>query len=174
MLATLAVAAMLLVPQDPAPARDTTPARKRRPAVGDTLRPRDFEQFVARDTTRARRKGNEIRRIEVTDALRQSAFADAGARELLEKARAARLRNDASIKSYEALLATTGATQPPLMQICVAGREFCRRAEGAWRQWPRRGPHDEVIGFLASILPTIPSLAASRGSPSMGRYVSDG
>jgi len=75
---------------------------------------------------------------------------------------------------YEDYLASIGTTDPALFQICVAGREFCRRAGGMWSHWPRSDPHDEVLGFLAAIMNTIPSLSASRGTPSMGRYVSDG
>jgi hypothetical protein len=166
MLATLAVAALLLVPQDPAPARDTTPAKRRRPAPGDTLKPRDFEQFVARDSTRARRKGNEIRRAEVTDALRQSAFADAPARELLEKARVARLRNDASIKSYDA---TSYQRLSAGLGFKMFGKERLafRVENSAHVQWARDvGVHLELTGSRVA-MPVIAGIGGDEAQKEM-------
>lgn len=71
---------------------------------------------------------------------------------------------------YERLLA---GAQPAVMKLCVAGRGAWRRIDARWSQWPCRRSHDEVIGFLASIMNTIGSLAASRGNPAMGHYVSE-
>ena len=72
-------------------------------AKRDTLRPRDvtvrMNDSTRREPGRRRRIAN---RAPVTDAVLASAFADPLARELLLKARVARLRNDSSIKSYEA------------------------------------------------------------------------
>lgn len=147
MFAVLATAALLLVPQDPAPAapRDTTPRRKR-PAVGDTLRPRDFEEVTARDTTRVRRADRAPKRVPTTDALRQSAFADPLARELLEKARVARLRNDASIRAYDAM---SYQRMSAGLGFKVLGKErLAFRAENsAHVRWSRDvGVHLEMTG----------------------------
>src|SRR5690348_13502844 len=42
-----------------------------------------------------------VKRIPVTDELRRTAFKDAGARELLLRARAARLQQDSTLQSYD-------------------------------------------------------------------------
>jgi hypothetical protein len=43
-----------------------------------------------------------------------------------------------------------------------------------WREWPRIGPidqYDHVLGFLTGIMNTYALLAASRGLPPMGHYI---
>ena len=79
-------------------ARDSVAARR------DTLRPRDVTSRLNSDSTRpeGNRRRRAFKRVPVTDALLASAFADPLARELLLKARTARLRNDSSIQSYDA------------------------------------------------------------------------
>lgn len=175
MLSTFVVAALLLVPQDPTPtpARDTTPARRRRPAPGDTLRPRDFEAFVARDSTRSRRPGAQVRRAEVTDALRQSAFADPLARELLEKARAARLRNDASIKAYDA---TSYQRLSAGLGFKAFGKERLafRVENSAHVQWSRDvGVHLELTGSRAA-MPIIAGLGGDEAQKEMQKETGGG
>ncbi len=68
----------------------------RREAVRDSLRKRRAD----RDSTR--RKRREAKIIPVTPALLASAFRDAGAGQLLEKARVARLRQDSTLVGYDA------------------------------------------------------------------------
>lgn len=53
---------------------------------------------ASRDTTRSRR----VRRIPLTPELERTAFADARARSLLTRARAARLAQDSALRSYDA------------------------------------------------------------------------
>ncbi|MBA3646354.1 MAG: hypothetical protein H0W63_09270, partial [Gemmatimonadaceae bacterium] len=68
----------------------------RREAQRDSIRARRAD----RDSTR--RKRREAKIIHVTPALLASAFRDAGARELLTRARAARLAQDSSLLGYDA------------------------------------------------------------------------
>ncbi|MBI2797382.1 MAG: BamA/TamA family outer membrane protein [Gemmatimonadetes bacterium] len=98
--AAVAAAALLQGPAAPAPLRpnafDSTSARR------DTLRPRDVTSKVNSDSTRQGRRRRLARRVEVTPELERTAFADPLARELLLKARVARMRNDSSIRAYDA------------------------------------------------------------------------
>ena len=54
------------------------------------------------DTTRRARPRRPVRRLPVTPALEASAFKDAAARDLLLRARAARLRQDSALLAYDA------------------------------------------------------------------------
>ena len=127
-ITTLALAVALQVPvvQSPSKAPATQapsslPATDAAKAVRDTLRPRDPSDKINRDSLddsgrdslddserdserdrSERRRRLKARRTEVTPQLAASAFADALAKELLLKARAARLRNDSSIRAYDA------------------------------------------------------------------------
>ena len=74
------------------------------------------------------------------------------------------------IGRYEELLA---GSAPALHMVCVAGRGLWRQVGQSWLPWPCHAEHDEVIGFLASILNTLPGLMGRRPPP-MGRYVSNG
>jgi len=73
---------------------------------------------------------------------------------------------------YEQMLA--GAV-PALRTICVAGRESWHYEEispgtGRWTQWPKKQPHDEIVGFLGGLLNSLRTVANSRGSPRLGNY----
>lgn len=71
------------------------------------------------------------------------------------------------ITRYDEILA---GESPALQLLCVVGRGFWRRVNGAWTRWPTKAEHDEVIGFLAAILNDLPFLTGRRPPP-MGAYV---
>ncbi len=109
-----------------------------------------------RDTTR-----RAPRRVPLTPALEASAFANEGARELLQRARAARFRQDTSLIAYD-------ATAYQRVSVGMGLRRFARerlifREEEATRvQWHRdRGVLVDVVG-------------RRQASPSGGVTVNDG
>lgn len=71
------------------------PVHRRTPVVRDS-------SADTSTTSRSRRRVRAVRRA-VTEELRNSAFKDATARALLLKARAARLRQDSALRSYDAM-----------------------------------------------------------------------
>lgn len=86
-------------PAAPAPAAPTqTDRRIERQAARDSVRD------SVRDTIAARRqrRGREVRRQPVTPELERTAFADASARPLLDRARVARLSQDSALRAYDA------------------------------------------------------------------------
>lgn len=99
--ATFAIAVALQSPVAQLPAR--TGAADTVTAARDTLRPRDPSDKMNSDSTRSDgRRRRVFNRAVVTPELASSAFADPLAKELLLKARVARLRNDSSIRAYDA------------------------------------------------------------------------
>ena len=167
MLASIAFAALLAMPQNPAPVapRDTTPARRRRPAIGDTLRPREIEEKIVRDSARIAKTGR-ARRAEVTDELRASAFADPRARETLEKARAARVKNDAGISAYDA---TAYQRLSAGLGFKALGRDRLafRVENSAHVRWSRDvGVHMELTGSRA-VLPIIAGIGGNEAQREM-------
>ncbi len=167
MFSTLVFAAMMALPQTPTVARDTTPARRRRVTAGDTLRPRDVEQRIARDSARTERQGR-ARRVEVTEAMRTSAFADAGARELLERARVARVRNDDGISAYDA---TTYQRLSAGLGFKALGRDRLafRVENSAHVRWSRAvGLYMEITGSRA-VVPMIAGIGGKEAEREMSR-----
>jgi Haemolysin secretion/activation protein ShlB/FhaC/HecB len=97
------------------------------------------------------RRPRTVHRIPVTDALRASAFKDPGAKELLLRARVARLKMDSALASYD-------ATTYQRISVGIGFKAFGRdrlamRAEEASRvQWERgRGALVDVTGARAVI-----------------------
>ena len=74
------------------------------------------------------------------------------------------------IDRYEAVLEGAPAA---IHTVCVAGRGTWRRVNGTWLRWDEQAPHDELMGFLASILNALPLLVGRR-PPAMGNYLSQG
>ncbi len=168
MLATLVLAALVALPQDPAPAspqRDSTKARRRRVAAGDTLKPVNVEERIARDSVLADKKSG-ARRIAVTNELRQSAFADPAARDLLALARAARVKNDNGIASYEA---TTYQRLSAGLGFKLLGRERLafRVENSAHVRWQRNvGVHLELTGSR-TVMPIIQGIGGKEAEKEM-------
>ncbi|HEX5580316.1 MAG TPA: hypothetical protein VFX39_01995, partial [Gemmatimonadaceae bacterium] len=115
------------------------------PAQPDTIR-RDSaaaHAAAAPDSTRPRRRS---RRVAVTPELLRTAFDDAGARELFERARAARLRQDTSLTAYDA---TTFQRISAGLGIRRFGRErlLFRQEEATRVRWVRgQGAVVDVLG----------------------------
>ena len=167
MLATLVLAALVAMPQDPAPPaqRDTTRARRKRVVAGDTLKPVNVETRIARDSALADKSGR-ARRTQVTDEHRQTAFADPAARDLLTLARAARVKNDNGIASYEA---TTYQRLSAGLGFKLLGRERLafRVENSAHVRWQRSvGVHMELTGSR-TVLPIIQGLGSKEAEKEM-------
>ncbi|MGQ0539271.1 MAG: ShlB/FhaC/HecB family hemolysin secretion/activation protein [Gemmatimonadaceae bacterium] len=103
-----------------------------RRAARDSVR---AERIVEREL-RSHRRDREPRRIAVTAELEESAFKDAGARELLLRARVSRLRQDSALLSYDA---TAHQRISVGLGIRAVGRErLLWRSETATRvRWSR-------------------------------------
>lgn len=100
------LSALLVLQTQDAPARDTLRADTLR---ADTLRAESVHTANGAVERTRRRKddderipGSSLPRIPVTDEIRRSAFATAGAREILLGAREARLAGDSKLTSYDA------------------------------------------------------------------------
>src|SRR4051812_48133698 len=109
---------------------------------------------VVRDSTTGERPGGRAPiRKPVTDALRASAFHDAEARDLFGRARAARLRQDSSLQSYDAKvrqrLSVTAAVGSVALERLAYRQEIAARV-----QWQRDiGAHIDVTGGRITIPP---------------------
>jgi len=106
-------------------------------AAPQTAAPADTADSARADSTRrGRRDRRPPRRIAVTPALAASAFADGAARDLLLRARAARLRQDSALRAYDA---KTYQRLSVGMTLRRTGRErLLLRAENAARvRWQR-------------------------------------
>src|SRR5690606_32333980 len=117
------------------------------PATPDTLRP---DSVVVTDTT-SRRGRRAPRRIPVTPELERTAFLDPAARELLLRAREARLNQDTLLVSYSA-----SAYQRVSVGLAVRrlarDRLFFREEQAVDVQWHRdRGVRAEVQGHRRAI-----------------------
>ena len=113
----------------------------------DSIRARTSEAEATLEEVSGRRRNTRTAvNVPVTDALRASAFKDPGARDLLLRARKARLRQDAALLSYDA---TTYQRLSVGLGFKAFGRErLAMRHEDASRvQWQRgRGALVEVKG----------------------------
>jgi len=117
----------------------------------------------------APRRPRTFHRIPLTDALRASAFKDAAAKDLLLRARAARLRQDSALASYDA---TTYQRVSVGLGFKAFGRDrLAMRAEEASRvQWERgRGALVDVKGSRAVV--PIAGSAGNRGRRGGGNGV---
>lgn len=124
------------------------------PARADTLPAPRAAQAAADSADRGRR--SPPRRIPLTAELLRTAFADAGARSLLERARATRVRQDTALAAYDA---TTYQRISVGMGIRRFGRErLLFRQEQATRvQW-RRGE-----GAVVDVLGSRQAVPSSKG-----------
>jgi hypothetical protein len=98
-------------------------------------RPNPRNQTVVRDSTTDTTKNRQAgRRLPVTAAVIASAFKDASTRALFEKARQARVRQDSSIRSYDAIARQRMSVD---LGIGSLGREhlFWRQEVAARVQW---------------------------------------
>jgi hypothetical protein len=109
--------------------------------------PPQRQQTVVRDSTPADSASrNAPRRLPVTASVLASAFRDATARELFNRARSARIAQDSSLKSYDAKVRQRLSV---LMGVGKLGRDrLVYRNESAFRvQWQRGvGAHVEMTG----------------------------
>lgn len=106
---------------------------------GDSARQARRDSIAAVIQERQRRRDERpVRRIPVTPELERTAFLDPGAKALLLKARAARLRQDSSLQSYDA---TTYQRVSVGLGIHAIGRQrLLFRTENATRvRWSRTG-----------------------------------
>src|SRR5688500_17818259 len=95
------LSALLVLQAQDAPARDTLRADTLRADTVHTAHGA-VERTPRRKDDDERIPGSSLPRITVTDAIRRSAFANAGAREILVGAREARLAGDSMLTSYDA------------------------------------------------------------------------
>src|SRR6185503_15540731 len=114
-------------------------------------------QTIVRDSTKPdsstpRRRGIPAPiRKPVTDELRRSAFKDAISRDLVAKARAARLKQDSTITGYDARVAQRLSVKAAVGAVTMERLSY--RQEGTARvQWQRGiGAHIDVTGARVSI-----------------------
>lgn len=107
----------------------------------------DVQIGVSEDTTPRR----EVRRIPVTDEMRRTAFKDADARDLLLRARAARLTQDSALLSYDAK--SYHRISLGMSLRATARQRLLFRTESAARvRWHRdAGAHVEMLGARAAM-----------------------
>lgn len=131
----IAAAALILVAQ-------ATPPRQT--VVRDSTRP---------DTSASSRRGPQRIRRPVTAELRASAFKDEVARDLIGKARAARLSQDSSITGYDARVVQRLSVKAVVGPVTM--ERLAYRQEGTARvQWQRGvGAHVDVTGARVTIPP---------------------
>lgn len=127
----LAGALLLALVQQQTPTRTTVVVGGSATGVSVQRRPQDSAGAAQWDSARRARK-----RIPVTDEHRRTAFRDAGAKPLLEKARIARMSQDSSLRGYDA---TTYQRISVGMGVGRVGRErLAFRTENASRvRWQR-------------------------------------
>ena len=135
--------------------------------VGDP--PRRDRPSVVRDSAESDSGSTRRRRLPVTAEVRATAFHDAAARELFDRARAARIAQDSSLSSYDARVRTrmaaavgVGKKGPthPIYGFETASRVQWRRGVGARVEMdgakvaipvaPTSAEHDELLGNLAN------------------------
>ncbi len=93
----------------------------------------------------------EIRRTPVTDEMRRTAFKDAAARELLLRARVARMQQDSALMSYEAKSYHRISVRMALRES-ARGRLVFRRETASRIRWHRdAGAHVDVLGSRAAV-----------------------
>ncbi len=114
-------------------------------------------QTIVRDSTKpdsvaqARRRAPDPVRRPVTEALRASAYKDAISRDLIARARAARLSQDVAITGYDAKVTQRMSVKAAVGPVALERLAF--RQEAAARvQWQRGvGAHVDVTGARVSI-----------------------
>jgi hypothetical protein len=135
--------------------------------VGDP--PRRDRPSVVRDSAGSDSGSTGRRRLPVTAEVRATAFHDAAARELFDRARAARVAQDSTLVSYDARVRTRmsaalgiGGKGPthPIYGFETASRVQWRRGVGARVEMdgakiaipiaPTRAERDELLGNLAN------------------------
>ena len=143
MLSVVALSLALQIPPVIAPqTREDSLRQRRRDSLNIVI-----EESIRRGSEDSRRR--PVRRDSVTPELERTAFLDPGARDLLIKARAARLSQDSELQSYDAKAyqrITVG------LGLRVIGRErLLFRSEGAARvRWSRdQGALVEITGQRA-------------------------
>lgn len=115
----------------------------------DTIMARHDSTRVARDSVRERRRRAAV--IPLTPALEASAFRDAGARTLLLRARAARLRQDSTLTAYDA---TAYERISAGMKLGTWGRDrlLFRSEKASHVRWQRlKGAVVDVTGARAAV-----------------------
>ena len=114
--------------------------------------PAEAVDSAADDTTRRRRRGREVRRIPVTAAHLASAYRDATARSLIERARAARLLQDSTLRSYDAKSVQRLSAGMALRET-GRGRLLYRSESAARIRWDRtKGAWIDITG-ARSVMP---------------------
>jgi hypothetical protein len=112
-------------------------------------------QTVVKDSTRpdssaTSRRPQPIRRP-VTPELRASAYKDAASRDLIEKARAARISQDAAITGYDAKVAQRLSVKAAIGSVTMERLAY-RQEATARVQWQREvGAHIDVTGSRVTI-----------------------
>ena len=66
-----------------------------------------------------------------------------------------------------------GSGNPAIPAICVVGREYWYWSGDKWRTWKRTYRFEEVVGFIAHVINTYRTIAATRKEPRLGRYLTD-
>jgi hypothetical protein len=62
---------------------------------------------------------------------------------------------------------------PALRSICVVGRGYWYWDKNQWRTWERTYDFEEVVGFIAGVMNKYREVAATRGEPRFGVYLTD-
>ena len=114
--------------------------------------PTEAVDSIAGDTTRRRRTRREARRIPVTAAHLASAYRDATARSLIERARAARLLQDSTLRNYDAKSVQRISAGMSLRET-GRGRLIYRSESAARIRWDRtKGAWIDITG-ARNVLP---------------------
>lgn len=102
----------------------------------DKTRQASAEMQAEFEDTRSRRSQRQVRRLPVTDALRASAYRDAASKDLILRARAARLTQDSLLASYDA---TTYQRFSVGLGVKLLGRDrlAMRHEDASHVQWQR-------------------------------------
>src|ERR1051325_1210121 len=126
------------------------------PLLAATTSPRLQQQPPARrdtaraDTTRRRRHGRVPR--QVTDELRQSAFHDPLARDLYDRARLARIRQDSTLRSYDAKVVQRITFKAAIGRVPLEKLAY-RQDHSARVRWERGiGARVDVTGARVAVL----------------------
>jgi len=152
----------------------TKPPTPPRPPVRDTVTAAQREELrrvsrEARDLERTRERSDTVKRRELARAAEPTAFADSGAKQLLERARVAREAVDSALRSYSAIAtqrisANLGVRKVGLEKLMFRGDNVARvswkRGVGVWvapvgsRMVVPMADHVDGDGFTSAI--TIP------------------
>jgi hypothetical protein len=72
------------------------------------------------------------------------------------------------VERYEQALA---GKAPSILGICVVGRGFWFRDNGAWVEWKFSIPYGEVVAFITAVVNTCQRIASTRFQPDIRQYV---